>query len=133
MFDFEKGSTSFVDGKWLGYEGNNMIATLDLGDIKPVSNVVVGALEDTGSYIFFPKGIEVSTSVDGKNFNSKKKINIPISKGPNPSALKSFLLEFENHPARYVKTAVYGTLKNPSWHAAPGASNWIFIDEILVN
>ncbi len=133
LYDFEKGSTSFVDGKWLGYEGKNMIATLDLGIAKKIKNVVVGALEDTGSYIFFPKAIEVSTSNDGHNFNVKKRIDIPISDGPNPSELKSFLLEFEEHSVRYVKTIVFGTLKNPAWHAAPGAKNWIFVDEILVN
>ena len=133
LIDLEKGSTSFVDGKWLGYEGQNMIVTFDLGSTKTVSSVAVSALEDTGSYIFFPKGIELSSSMDGKNFELKKSISIPISDGPNPSALNSFLLEFDVHEARYIKTKVLGTLKNPKWHVAPGAKNWIFVDEILVN
>ena len=133
LIDFEKGSTSFVDGKWLGYEGQNMIATFDLGSTKTVSSVAVSALEDTGSYIFFPKGIELSSSMDGKNFTLKKSISIPIADGPNPSALKSFLLECDVHEARYIRTKVLGTLKNPEWHAAPAAKNWIFVDEILVN
>ncbi len=133
LIDFEKGSDSFVDGKWLGYEGENMVATFDLGEIKSVSNVVVGAMENTGSYIFYPKGINLSTSADGKTYTQTKQLNIPITKGPEEPSIKSFLLEFEETDARYLQLTVLGTLKNPAWHAAPGARNWIFIDEVLVN
>ena len=133
LFDFKKGTSSFSDGMWLGYEGENMTATLDLGAVKQIHNVVVGALEDTNSYIFFPKGVEVKTSTDGQSFRSIQKLEIPLAKAPHPSTTKSFLLDFESIAARYVQVHVKGTLKNPTWHANPGAKNWIFIDEILVN
>jgi len=133
LIDFKKGTTVFVDGNWLGYEGEHMTATLDLGTTESVSNVVVGALEETGSYIFFPKGIEVRTSLDGRKYKPAQKLSIPITKGPEPAELKSFLLEFEPEEARYIQVKVLGTLKNPEWHPAPGARNWIFIDEILIN
>jgi len=133
LIDYEKGSSSFAEGKWLGFEGKNMIADFDLGSMKSVSNLVVSCLEDTGSYIFFPKGIEVSTSKDGKNFETQKRLSIPISQGPNSSELKSFLLEFDTLEARYIRTTILGTLKNPEWHAAPGAKNWIFVDEVMIN
>jgi len=133
LIDFVKGTESFVDGNWLGYEGEHMMVTMDLGSVKSVNNVVVGALEATASYIFYPKGIEVSTSVNGKTFEKMKRIDIPIAKGPHPNELKSYLLDLESHDARYVIVKVLGTLKNPEWHAAPGAKNWIFIDEIMVN
>lgn len=133
LIDFKKGSTSFSDGMWLGYEAEDMIATLDLGAVKQIKNVVVGALEDTNSYIFFPKRVAVKTSKDGKNFNAIQKLEIPLTKARYPSTTKSFLLNFETVAARYVQIQIKGTLKNPEWHANPGAKNWIFIDEILVN
>ena len=133
LIDYKKGSASFSDGTWLGFEAEDMVATLDLGLVKEIKNVAVGALEDTNSYIFFPKGIEVKISSDGKTFNTLQKLAIPIAKAPHPSSTKSFLLEFETTTARYVQVRVKGTLKNPAWHANPGAKNWIFIDEILVN
>jgi len=133
LIDFTKGNSNFVEGNWLGYEGEDLYATLDLGLVEPVSNVVVSALEATSSYIFFPKGIEVSTSAEGKNYSLAKKINIPIATGPEPPALRSFLLDFDSRDARFIKVKISGTLKNPKWHAAPGAKNWLFVDEILVN
>jgi len=133
LIDFEKGSTSFTDGKWLGYEGQHMTATLDLGKSKEINNIVIGSLEDTGSYIFYPKSITVSTSLEGRSFAKQKGIKIPMAKANAPPQLKSFTIELEPLPARYVKVDIKSTLKNPDWHAAPGAKNWIFIDEILID
>ncbi len=133
LIDFEKGSLIFTDNKWLGYEGKDLKATLDLGKPKSVSSVTVSALEETTNYIFFPKSIEISSSKDGKNYTSVKKLDIPIAQGPHPGELKSFLIEFNPIETRYIKTDIYGTKKNPSWHTAPGAKNWVFIDEIMVN
>ena len=133
LIDLKKGTLSFADGEWLGFEGKHIEATLDLGEIKNINNIVVGALEDTGSYIFYPKGIVVQSSSDGKRYNTLQSLEYPTVEEPRTAELKSFLLEFETHTARYVKVKVEGTLNNPEWHAAPGAKNWIFIDEILVN
>jgi len=132
LIDFEKGEV-FSDGKWLGYEAENLIATLDIGKNQAINGVVVSALEDTGSYIFFPKEIKIATSADGNSFKSQTSLNIPIAKEGHPTETKSFLLNFEETEARYVQIKILGTLKNPEWHPAPGAKNWIFVDEILVN
>jgi len=133
LIDLEKASNSFGDGKWLGFEGEDVLATINLGSKKQISSVVVGALEDTGSYIFFPKGIEIATSIDGKKFDSKSQLDIPIAKENHASAIKSFLLDFEECSAQFVQVKIFGTLKNPDWHPAPGAKNWVFLDEIIIN
>ncbi len=133
LIDLQKGTASFSDERWIGYEAEHMTATLDLGSNKPIHNIVVGALEDTGSYIFFPNSIEVKTSNDNRNFSPIARLDIPTSTAPNSGELRSFLLEFDETAARYIKVQIRSILKNPEWHAAPGAKNWIFIDEILVN
>ncbi len=133
LIDLEKGSKVFSDGKWLGFEGEHMTAVLDLGSKELVNKVAVGCLEDTGSYIFFPRSIEVLSSMDGLSYTSQQKITIPMASEPMPGHVKSFLLDFDQVSTRYLKIIVQGTLKNPDWHAAPGSKNWIFIDEVLVN
>jgi len=132
LVDFEKGEI-FTDGRWLGYEAEHLTTTLDIGKNKAIKSVVVSALEDTNSYIFFPKEIKIATSTDGNSFKSQTDISIPIAKEGHPPKTKSFLLNFDETEARYVQVKIFGTLKNPEWHPAPGAKNWIFIDEIMVN
>jgi uncharacterized membrane protein len=133
LIDDILGSVSFSDGSWLGYQAEDMSVTLDLGSRKITSSAVVGALEDINSYIFYPKAMDISSSIDGKSFAKLTSINVPVSKEPSPSAYKSFILQFEPHEARYVKLDIYGVLNNPKWHVAPDAENWLFIDEIIIN
>ncbi|MEL6987356.1 MAG: FN3 associated domain-containing protein [Bacteroidota bacterium] len=133
LVDLKKGNNKFAEGNWLGFQGQDVMVDLDLGEVKSLKSIAVSALEDINSYIFYPKGIEVETSLDGKSFTNTKQINIPIPNTSNPANQKSFLLEFDKHDARYIRVAIAGVLKNPDWHPAPGAKNWVFIDEIIVN
>jgi len=133
LVDFKKGSDRFSEGNWLGYQGKDVTATLDLGAVLAINNVSVGALEDTGSYIFFPKGVVVEVSTNGKDFERVAEKGIPTSTGPTPSSLQTYLLNFEKKEARYVRVTMQSNLKNPDWHPAPGAPCWMFIDEIVVN
>ena len=97
-----------------------------------MSTVSVSALEATGSYIFFPKQINIFVSKDGGNFKKVAEKSIPTTSKPEPSLIKNFALPFENQIARFIKVEVKSNLVNPSWHPAPGAPCWIFVDEILV-
>ena len=132
LVNLKKGSTNFTEGEWLGYENSNMTAILDMGKSLKVSNVSVSALESTGSYIFFPKHINISVSMNGKNFQKVAKKTIPTTTGPEPPLIKNFSMPFETLNARFIKVEVKSNLVNPSWHPAPGAPCWIFVDEIMV-
>ena len=137
-----KGGTSLVDGKisdvqsadtWLGYEGEHLTATLDLGTVKSVEKVFVHCLENNPSWIFKPTGIQVFTSADGKQFVSQGSQKYTQNTGMGEQ--KVHLLGF-NLPAtanaRYVKVKVESLLKNPSWHPGKGEKCWIFVDEMMV-
>ena len=104
-----------------------------MGEAVVMSNVSVSALEATGSYIFFPKQLNISVSKDGKSFTPVAEKTIPTAEGPEPPSLQQFILPFAEQEARYVRVEVKSNLKNPAWHAAPGADCWVFVDEILVD
>ena len=132
LVNFKKGTTDFAAGEWLGYQKSNMIAILDMGENLDISNVSISALESTGSYIFFPKHINVSVSIDGKKFQKVAEKPIPTTAKPEPALIKNFTLPFNTQNARYLKVEVKSNLVNPSWHPAPGAPCWIFVDEIMI-
>ncbi len=133
LSDLNLGSLRFNDGSWLGYEGKDVTITIDLGSTQLISNVTLGALEDTGSYIFFPKKIDVSTSLNNRNYSFKSNLKIATAREPHPAEYRSFSMQIDKHEARYIQLNIKGTLKNPEWHPAPGAKNWIFIDEVIIN
>ena len=59
LIDQEKGDIQFATEFWLGYEQKNLTATLDLGSISSVSTATISCLENTGSWIFYPKQFDV--------------------------------------------------------------------------
>ncbi len=132
LIDLEKGSTTFTDGLWLGYEKQHVTAILDLGKAIELSAVTVGALEAPGSYIFYPKGMKVSVSTDGKKYREVLTKTYPTSQENKPTETANFTETFATQNARFVKVKVESNLVNPDWHPAPGAPCWLFIDEISV-
>jgi hypothetical protein len=92
----------------------------------------VGCFEDTGGWIFFPKGMKISASSDGKTFKRIKDAKYPVPQKESKTGSKMFTETFASTQARYVKVEVMNVLKNPKWHDKAGEPSWVFIDEILV-
>lgn len=132
LIDLVRGSNSFTDGLWIGYEQEHVTATLDLGELTEVAGVTVGALEAADSYIFFPKGMQVALSEDGKRYKTIATEEYPTSEKSNPVKINNFSLAFDSQSARYVRVKIESNLVNPDWHSNPGAPCWVFIDEITV-
>ena len=132
LVDFVKGTTSFAAGNWLGFEKEHFKATMDLGTLEEVSGITVSALQDAGSWIFFPKAIEISVSEDGKTYTKMAGETIPTAAGPAPPEMKNYSYSFEPQKARYIRVDVKSNLVNPQWHPNPGQPCWVFVDEILV-
>ncbi len=133
LVDLKRGSTNFVDGAWLGYEGSHFSTILTLKENKEISTISVGALSATASWIFYPVGLTVYTSENGKQFKRIKSMQIPKEE-PNTSVTMAFFdMEIPPTKAKYVKVEIKSPLKNPSWHPNPGGASWIFIDEIILN
>ncbi|MEM9686449.1 MAG: chitobiase/beta-hexosaminidase C-terminal domain-containing protein, partial [Bacteroidota bacterium] len=59
IYDLKEGSLAFADGNWTGYEGENLITTINFNSPKPIENISVSCLQDSGSWILFPRKIEV--------------------------------------------------------------------------
>ena len=132
LMDLRKGSDQFTDGLWLGWEGQDVVATIDLGAVKEVSRVTVSALENVQSWIFSPRGIDIWTSKTGANFQKVATSRYPAPSEPTDPSTKIYSERFEQKAARYIRLKVKSQLKNPNWHPAPGGSSWVFLDEILV-
>ncbi|MFS4466742.1 FN3 associated domain-containing protein [Maribacter sp. 2210JD10-5] len=133
LIDLKRGSTNFVDGAWLGYEGSHFSTTLTLKENKEISSVSVGALSAPASWIFYPVGLTVYTSENGKRFKRIKSIKLPKEEPSNDVTTTFFDMEIPPTKAKYVKVEIKSPLKNPSWHTNPGGNSWIFIDEIILN
>lgn len=128
----EKGMLK--SSEFLGFNGTDMEAIIDLGKTTDVSNVIVHVLEQNGSWIYLPSQVKVTfipdvdfTETDLKNFPSTTRPVDPLAdKGAKTISVENI------QKCRYIKVTAknFGTI--PS--GKPGAGNpaWLFVDEIEV-
>ena len=121
-----RGTKNFHDGQWLGWLGDDVTLTLDLGETTEVSEVRIGAMDAQSSGIYFPERLTVALSVDGKNYREVAAQEEPCTIKGKPS-LKDFVLKFDPKSTRYLKIQLKNVKTPPK-----GGDAWLFIDEILV-
>ena len=133
LMDQKRGSTNFVDGNWLGFEGKHLNAVVELKEQNTISKVSIGALSAPASWIFYPTSFVVSVSNDGTNFKEVGRKDMGEEKPNAEVKLTFFDLDIPTTQAKYVKLSIKSPLKNPDWHTDPGGKSWIFIDEVVLN
>ncbi len=132
LIDEESGSRNYADGYWLGFERNDLLATIDLGEVTSISAISIGTLQDAQSWIFFPKSIEIRWSADGEKFAPPLIRNLKENK-EKEIRIHRELVQFEEIRARYIKIKVNNQAECPEWHQSAGSNAFLFVDEIVLN
>jgi uncharacterized membrane protein len=134
LIDMERGSTSQGDGKYLGFEGEDLDAQIDLGSLTEVNTVAVGYLLNHGGYIVAPAKVEIWGSVFGgqrmKLLSSTQHRDTGFIAGSSQRVSYHFL---NKTPVRFLRIKMINGKKLPSWHPAKGSKSWLFVDEVVVN
>ena len=131
LIDGLKGTVNWRLGHWQGYQGNDLDAIVDMGNVKPIKSVSIGTLQDTKSWIIFPKEVDFFTSDDGKTFTLIKTVTTGIDIKDLNIQTQQFKADL-NVNARYIRIIArqYGAL--PDWHESKGQPSYIFADEISI-
>ena len=132
LSDGVRGDSEWQKGNWQGLQGQAYEAIIDLGDTQIIHSLHAGFLQDTRSWIVYPRNVSYSFSLDGKQWaNATGTMNrIPAdSLGSQKQTIHTYMKPVK---ARYImmRAAQYGTL--PEWHPGAGGETFIFVDEVEV-
>jgi alpha-N-acetylglucosaminidase len=125
------GTTDLKAGNWLGFEGDNLNATLNLEEALKVKKVTVSYLEDGSSWIFGPSAIVVMTSVDGNTYTPVYSYDLPNNWSSVPQQ-KKFSATFPETDAKFVRITLYNRGTCPEGSPCAGKKAWLFVDEVTV-
>ena len=129
-----KGPDNFMTGYWQGFHDQNFEAVVDYGSVKPHNYISIGALQDIKSWIWFPKKVTFSVSLDGNKYKVVAVVENDFSDNKYGSHIKDFEFEFKNEtPFRFLKVEAENYGNCPEWHLGSGGKTWLFFDEITVN
>ena len=132
LIDGLRGNDSFKTGRWQGYRIPSLTVDVDMGAVRDITAVAMGFLQDTGSWIFMPRAIEVEASVDGQLYT-----RLGAAANAMPERQPAAVADLEVRPAqpvrgRYLRMRVSGHGALPPWHPGAGEMAWIFADEIII-
>ncbi|WP_294297032.1 family 20 glycosylhydrolase [uncultured Chryseobacterium sp.] len=133
------GAFTLVDGiignqrqlgkTWLGFQGNDVVATIDFGQATPFSEVYFNTLDNKGSWIHFAKSAQVFVSDNGTDFRMIRetgKEEIIAVKG-------KIRLQVGNQKAKYLKIKIENAGIIPAGNPGADSKAWLFVDEIGAN
>ena len=134
LTDGALGGNGFY-ANWLGFEGNDLEAVIDLGGIQDISTVSTAFLQVTNHVVFFPLQVTYYYSNDNKSFKKLRSLENkePLVKKSKINDIQYFDINFSKVKARYVKIVAKNMKTPPYWHHAAGQPSWIFADEVLIN
>jgi hypothetical protein len=117
---------------WLGFEGVDMDATIDLGSVVSVSEIKTNFLQDNNSWVFMPLSVQFLVSVDDVDYRPVGTVLNSTPPEKDGAIILPFDTRFETTTARYIRVKAENMKMCPLWHKGAGGKAWIFIDEIRV-
>jgi hexosaminidase len=113
--------------EYLGFNGKDCEAIIDLGKTDSISKVTIHALNQNGDWIWRPSSVEIFSSDDGINFISLSTTNEYIKK---ENATGSMSVNFPSVKKRYVKVFIKNWGIISPGNSGSGNPAWLFVDEI---
>ncbi len=131
LVDGLRGGPDFRTGEWQGFQGQDVLATIDLGAVKDLERAGLSMLQDQRSWIWFPGSVEIAWSMNGRQWSS-----VTLDAGVDRRSEEAMTKELWSAPigkkARFIKVVAHNAGPCPDWHPGKGGASWIFLDEVLL-
>ena len=122
LVDGVRGGWMYNDDRWQGFIDCDFDVTIDLGKETDIKQVRAEFIQLKGPYVWLPKQVIISSSVDGEHYDTLATVDNDISPDIETLQFKEFGWE-GNAKARYNR---YKALSNGI------AGGWLFTDEIRI-
>ncbi|WP_209389729.1 family 20 glycosylhydrolase [Chryseobacterium sp. RR2-3-20] len=129
LVDGIMGNQKQLGKTWLGFQGKDVVATIDFGEKTQFSEVYFNTLDNKGSWIHLAKSATVYISDDGKNFKAIKE----IGKDQILSAKGKIKINVGNQSSKYLKLKIENAGIIPAGNPGADSKAWLFVDEIGAN
>jgi len=133
LTDGELGPADHVAAQWLGFWGEDIEATVDLGQPQPVRRLAARFLQSTAVGIFLPPKVVFEVSDDGQQFRRAAVVDSKVSPREPGPLVRELVADDLAMVARYVRVRAENVGTIPDGHPARGRKAWLFVDETMVN
>ena len=134
LIDGMKGTEDFRSGSWQGTQKEDVVATVDLGSSKDISQISTSFLKDQRSWIFYPKEVVFELYDENRKLLKTVSEKLPETGKDEIVAIHDVNINTPVKNVRFVKMRAVTYGKLPEWHLGYpyDGDAWIFVDEITV-
>lgn len=135
LVDGQHGAPSRVNsGEWLGFRGDDFEAVIEFREAASLTKVGASFLRHFGAWIFAPRRVEISVSMDGRTFRPIAAWeNAPANKKQSANERLTYKKQLDQAVnARFLKVKASNAGIIPDWHPGAGSPAWLFVDEITL-
>lgn len=135
------GNNSLTDGfkgtknhyrLWHGFEGDDVVATIDLGTLTEISSISIGTIQYFNNWMFMPKWVKFETSIDGINFKEVETVQNPVPSNVTEVMLNDLATHFAKQKVKSIRVTAKNIGLCPEGSPGAGKPAWLFVDEIIV-
>ena len=135
LMDGKKGVAGDYYNDWLGFNGDNMEATIELDKPLDINVVKVGVCHEPNNWVMWPKAVWVSFSENGTDFTEWKFVEMPMFDRPDKMAGQGRVearARVAAKKVKFIRVKVENQGVLPDWHPYAGEKAWIMVDEVSV-
>ncbi|PTT75068.1 MULTISPECIES: beta-N-acetylhexosaminidase [unclassified Chryseobacterium] len=129
LVDGITGNQKQLGKTWLGFNGKDVVATIDFGQKTQFSEVYFNTLDNKGSWIHFAKSAQIFVSENGTDFKLIKE----IGKEEILSSQGKIKVNAGSQNSKYIKIKIENAGIIPAGNPGADSKAWLFVDEIGVN
>ena len=135
LMDGKKGAPGDYQNDWLGFEGVDMEATIELAVPTNINTVKVGLCHEPNDWVMWPKAVWVCFSKDGTEFSDWQMAELPVFDCPD--RMQGFgrieaRARVNERQTKFVRVKVENQGELPIWHPYAGQKAWIMVDEVTI-
>ncbi|TAJ13473.1 DUF4976 domain-containing protein [Marinilabiliaceae bacterium JC017] len=117
---------------FLGFNGTDLVATIDLGKPVAINKISARFLDKNGSWVYAPAAVTFSYSNNGRKFTNIKEVKAQKENVMNNVFVVNHDTDNINIKARYIKVSAQNFGNIPKGKPGAGMPSWLFCDEIIV-
>ncbi len=122
LTDGERGSYNYQEGQWLGFENEDLEATIDLDSLRDLHEIYADFMQRADQWIWLPSAVIISASNDGENWQI-------LSNEPWQVDYDDPTIRFQRFGWQGTTTARYIRF---TAKASGRTGGWLFTDEIVI-
>ncbi len=132
FFDLESGGSNNADGKWLGFQGNDLSTNMFFDQPVQLDTLALSIKQSYNEHIYPPEFIEIWAGTDSLNMKLVNKVKLDLDEVGKSRYKRIIACHVPSQKFSFIRLKTKHYSKIPQGFPGEGNPPWLFVDEIIL-